>query len=92
MSRAKSHNNTTITLSIPWESKKFLDQLAEDGYNRSQLILKLIDTIQVVYYQFPQVNLPRGINRINTMVKEGLLQREMEAGNLNPTIARDTEE
>lgn len=53
-------NITTITLSIPHETKLFLEQLADDGFNRSSLMLKMIKIIEELYYTYPQIPLPRG--------------------------------
>ena len=86
MSRKDQYNNTTITLSIPHETKTFLDQLADDGYNRSNLMLKMINILHVLYYTYPQIPLPRGIERLGELVRDGLLLREFTDGHLNPKL------
>jgi len=82
----KTFNNTTITLSIPHEVKTFLDRLADDGYNRSSLILKMINIVHVLYYTYPQIPLPRGIERLHELVRNGLLLREFTDGHPNPKL------
>ena len=82
MNKKPTHNNTTITLSIPHNTKLFLDQLATDGYNRSNLMLKMIQIINVLYFTYPQIPLPRGLERLLEMVNEGLLLKEFEDGRL----------
>ncbi len=91
---AKKHNNTTITLSIPHDIKVFLDQLAMDGYNRSNLILKLIKILHSLYYTYPQIPLPRGIERLQSLVKEGVLLPDFKNGHLvvNPIGEKDKTE
>ena len=39
----------TITLSLPEEWKRFLDELATHGYNRSSLMLKMIKILKCLY-------------------------------------------
>ena len=80
MVKKTTHNNTTITLSMPPEVKVFLDQLAQDGYNRSNLMLKMIKTIQDLYDSYPQVPLPRGIEQLQGYVSKGELARDYENG------------
>lgn len=77
-------NNTTITLSIPHETKLFLDQLADDGYNRSSLMLKMINIISELYYTNPQIPLPRGIEKLHQLVNNGVLIRQFADGGLAP--------
>ena len=84
MIKKPTHNNTTITLSIPHNTKLFLDQLAMDGYNRSNLMLKMINILHVLYFTYPQVPMPRGLERLLEMVNEGLLLQEFKDGHLNP--------
>jgi len=82
----KQYNNTTITLSIPHETKAFLDDLANDGYNRSSLMLKMIHIVHVLYYTYPSIPLPRGIERLLELVRDGLLMREFTDGHPNPRL------
>ena len=71
-----AHNNTTITLSIPHALKEFLDQLGMDGYNRSNLLIKLIaGIVQELYIKYPTVQLPRGIERVAAFVSSGELSK-----------------
>jgi hypothetical protein len=49
MSKRTRHGTTTITLSIPTEKKAFFDELAENGYNRSFLMLKLTKMLHLLY-------------------------------------------
>ena len=47
---AKSKNGTTtITLSIPTEKKLFFNELAQNGYNRSFLMLKMTKVLEELY-------------------------------------------
>ena len=78
----KKYNNTTITLSIPHRTKLFLDQLAADGYNRSNLMLKMIHILHQLYFTYPQIPLPRGIERLQQMVAEGVLLKEFDEGRI----------
>jgi len=80
MRAVKKHNNTTITLSIPHDTKAFLEQLYTDGYNRSNLMLKMIDIIEVLYTSYPQVPLPWGLTRLRVLVDEGLLLTQFKEG------------
>ena len=82
----KQYNQTTITLSMPHEVKAFLDQLADDGYNRSALMGKMIDIIHTLYYTYPQIPLPRGIARLQELVRDGTLLPELSEP--RPTAAR----
>lgn len=84
MAQNHKFNNTTITLSIPHETKLFLDQLAEDGYNRSSLMLKMINIISELYYTYPQIPLPRGIEKLHQLVESGVLLRQFADGGLAP--------
>ncbi len=84
MNKKAKYNNTTITLSIPHNTKLFLDQLAMDGYNRSNLMLKMIHILHVLYFTYPQIPLPRGIERLQQMVAEGVLLKEFQDGHMNP--------
>ncbi len=86
MSKRNQYNNTTITLSIPHETKAFLDQLADDGYNRSNLMLKMINILHTLYFTYPGIPLPRGIERLQEMVRDGLLTNEFTDGHLNPPL------
>ena len=86
MSKKEKYNNSTITLSIPHETKAFLDQLARDGYNRSNLMLKMINILHTLYFTYPSIPLPRGIERLQEMVRNGLLAKEFSDGHLNPKI------
>ncbi len=80
----KKHGNktTTITLSMPHETKEFLDQLAVAGYNRSNLVLKLVGVIEELYKNYPTIPLPLGVEHVVTMVKEGRLLPEFKEGRL----------
>lgn len=61
----------TITLSLPKEWKHFFDKLAEDGYNRSQLFLKMARIIQhLEKYEHPG-GLPRLIEALTHLVASG---------------------
>ena len=72
MNKKPKFNNTTITLSIPHETKLFLDKLAVDGYNRSNLMLKLVNILHMLYFTYPQIPLPRGIERLQELVRNGM--------------------
>jgi hypothetical protein len=85
----KQFNNTTITLSIPHETKLFLDRLASDGYNRSNLMLKMVDILHMLYYTYPAIPLPRGIEKLQELVKDGVLLPEFSNGHANPRIEND---
>jgi len=82
-------NNTTITLSIPHETKVFLDRLAEDGFNRSSLMLKLVDILHMLYETYPQIPLPRGLERLQEMVRDGTLLNEFKDGRLKKEDSDD---
>ncbi|MDJ0834884.1 MAG: hypothetical protein QNK37_00125 [Acidobacteriota bacterium] len=82
MADKKKYNTTTITLSIPHKTKLFLDQLAADGYNRSNLMLKMIHILHQLYFTYPQIPLPRGIERLQQMVAEGVLLKEFDEGRI----------
>ncbi|MDJ0838939.1 MAG: hypothetical protein QNK37_20635 [Acidobacteriota bacterium] len=84
MTTKTKNNNTTITLSIPHNTKLFLDQLAMDGYNRSNLMLKMIHILHMLYFTYPQIPLPRGIERLQDMVAEGVLLKEFQDGHMKP--------
>ena len=56
MNRKAPYGTTTITLSIPAEERSFFDELAEDGYNRSFLMLGMTGILRNLYkvhIQFP---------------------------------------
>jgi hypothetical protein len=77
-------NTTTITLSIPFPVKVFLDQLADDGFNRSALMLKLIDILHTLYYTYPQIPTSRGLTRLKEMVQDGVLLDQFDQGHPLP--------
>ena len=85
----KQYSNTTITLSIPHEVKAFLDQLADDGYNRSALMGKMIDIVHTLYYIYPQIPLPRGIARLQELVRDGSLLPELSEPRSTPAKDHD---
>ena len=68
-----THNNTTITVSVPFNVKDFLNKLASDGYNRSKLILAFLDGLEVLDSEYQNVPLPRGIAQIVDQIKSGEL-------------------
>ena len=45
----KRIGTTTITLSIPTDLKTFFDELAEQGYNRSYLMLNMTRILQLLF-------------------------------------------
>jgi len=50
------YGTTTITLSIPVEHREFFNELANDGYNRSYLMLgmsAILRNLYKVHTQFP---------------------------------------
>ena len=49
MSIKKAHGTTTITLSIPTEMKSFFDEMADNGYNRSFLMLGMTKILKTMY-------------------------------------------
>ena len=56
MNRKALYGTTTITLSIPAEERSFFDELANDGYNRSFLMLgmtAILRNLYKVHIQFP---------------------------------------
>jgi hypothetical protein len=64
--RPPRYGTTTITLSIPVDSRTFYDELAEDGYNRSHLMLKMTRILEVLYRKhqtFPG-GLPKAVDRL----------------------------
>jgi len=67
---------TTITLSIDPETKLVLDQLAIDGYNRSNLMQKMTEIIRIIYVDFPELRLPYALGRLVEEVKGGLLSKD----------------
>ncbi len=82
MNKKPKFNNTTITLSIPHETKLFLDKLAVDGYNRSNLMLKLVNILHMLYFTYPQIPLPRGIEQLHKIVQDGALLDMFEGGRM----------
>ena len=58
----KKYDKTTLTLSIPHAVKAFLDELVEDGYNRSALTLKLISQMKTIYEKHPGIALPKAFD------------------------------
>ena len=74
------HGTTTITLSIPTEMKSFFDDLTENGYNRSFLMLKMTKILKEFYDR--QDNFPGGlhssIDLLLKKVREGDLIVELE--------------
>ena len=49
MNKKMKHGTTTITLSIPTEMKSFFNDLAQNGYNRSFLMLKMAKVLRKLY-------------------------------------------
>ena len=92
MAKKTKFNNTTITLSIPHDVKSFLDDLSKDGYNRSNLMLKMIRTLSVLYYNYPQIPLPRGVDRLYEMVPDGMLFHEFANGHPIPRTNTEDDE
>jgi len=82
MNKRMKYGTTTITLSIPVESRSFFDELAEDGYNRSYLMLKMTRILEILYRKhttFPG-GLPKAVDRLLEMAEEDLKPREGEGG------------
>lgn len=79
----RKEDKATITLSIPREVKAFLDGLAIDGYNRSALMVKMIKILSTIYNRYPQIPLPRAIDRLGELVQDGLLLREFTSEDAN---------
>jgi len=71
--------------------KAFLDQLADDGYNRSSLMQRMMVILECVYYAYPSIPLPRGIQRLYELVQGGLLTREFTDGHLNQCMSSNEE-
>lgn len=75
MSEKARKATTTITLSVPARERKFFDDLAEDGYNRSQLMLKMIRIMESLYVDhgtFPG-GLPKAIDHLYKLTKAGAI-------------------
>ena len=49
MNDKTKNGTTTITLSIPTEKKEFFKELAQKGYNRSFLMLKMTKVLEELY-------------------------------------------
>jgi len=74
LNKRMKYGTTTITLSIPVESRAFFDELAEDGYNRSYLMLKMTRILEILYRKhltFPG-GLPKAVDRLLEIVKGDL--------------------
>jgi hypothetical protein len=74
LNKRMKYGTTTITLSIPVESRSFFDDLAEDGYNRSYLMLKMTRILEILYRKhltFPG-GLPKAIDRLLEMAEHEL--------------------
>ena len=82
-----THNNTTITLSIPHDTKTFLDDLARRGYNRSNLMLNNIRTMQVLDETYPGIPLPDGLSYLHDIVSSGELAERYKDGRRIPERA-----
>jgi len=66
LNKRMKYGTTTITLSIPVESRSFFDELAVDGYNRSYLMLKMTRILEILYRKhqtFPG-GLPKAVDRL----------------------------
>ena len=77
MSKRMKYGTTTITLSIPVESRSFFDELAENGYNRSFLMLKMTRILEIIYRKhqtFPG-GLPKAVDRLMEMAEQDLKPR-----------------
>ncbi len=63
----------TITLSLPKEWKPFFDNLAASGYNRSLLMLKMVEILKelVQNQETCPGGLPRIIDSLQQTVKQG---------------------
>ena len=74
MNKRAKYGTTTITLSIPIESRSFFDELADDGYNRSYLMLKMTRILEILYREhqtFPG-GLPKAVDRLTELAKKEL--------------------
>ena len=74
MNKRMKYGTTTITLSIPVESRSFFDELAEDGYNRSYLMLKMTRILEILFREhqtFPG-GLPKAVDRLMEIAKADL--------------------
>ena len=89
MNKKEKYNNTTITLSIPKDTKSFLEKLAVDGYNRSNLMLKMIGMMDILYTRYPQIPLPRGLETMKNMVENGQLLEEYLKSRESPKEVKD---
>ena len=79
--KKKTHRRgttTTITLSIPYDIKAFFDTLAVDGYNRSNLMLRMTRVLDDMYTKYPNIPLPRAIDRLAKIVADGGLNQPPE--------------
>ncbi len=71
--RPKKYGTMTLTLSIPREWKPFFDELADNGYNRSQLMLKMVRLLKILYRRqesYPG-GLPKMIERLTKIAEHG---------------------
>jgi hypothetical protein len=71
------HGTTTITLSIPTEMKGFFVELAQNGYNRSFLMLKMAKILKELYDRREDV--PGGLHG-----SVDLLLKNVREDNSNP--------
>ncbi len=65
-----NRGTTTVTLSIPKDFRSFFDSLTDDGYNRSQLMLKMAKILESLYLHhkaFPG-GVPRAIEFLGAIV------------------------
>jgi len=82
----EQRGTTTITLSIPKQFRSFFDELTEDGYNRSQLMLKMAKILELLYRRhgsFPG-GLPKAIERLHHIAKGDELLYEPAAREPEP--------
>jgi len=75
LNKRMKYGTTTITLSIPVESRGFFDELAVDGYNRSYLMLKMTRILEILYrnHQTFPGGLPKAVDRLMEMAQGELL-------------------
>ena len=82
MNKKLKHGTTTLTLRIPTEMKSFFDELAENGYNRSFLMLKMAKVLRELYVE--RGNYPGGLHKS----AEKLLQKA-KRGELLDDLPKD---
>jgi len=78
----ENKGTTTITLSIPKDFRVFFDNLTEDGYNRSQLMLKMAKILESLYkrhHAYPG-GLPKAIEYLGKLVTQEDFGRQIGGG------------